>query len=79
MKKVLLTGLSSTSDEAGLRAWLGGFGTIVAIEFVRDGDAGAPLVVVEMDITDGEAFYLVSRISNYWHDGSLVSARLLPH
>jgi len=79
MKKILLTGLGPASDEAGIREWLGEFGAIVAVEFVRDGDAKAPLAVVAMEITDGQAFFIVSRISNYWHDGSLVSARLLPH
>ena len=79
MKKILLMGLGVTATEAGVRSWLSGFGPVLNVAFVRDGDAQAPLAVVDMDITDGHAFFIVSRLSNYWHDGSLVSARLLGH
>jgi len=79
MKKILLMGLSATATEAGIRSWLSGFGAVRKVDLVREGDATAPVAVIEMDITDGQAFLIVSRISSYWHDGSLVSARLLNH
>lgn len=79
MKKVLLMGLGAEATEAGVRTWLSSFGPVGNISFVREGDAKAPLALVEMDISDGQAFFLVSRISNYWHDGSLISARLMTH
>jgi hypothetical protein len=79
MKKILLMGLSATATEAGVRSWLSGFGAVRNVDLVREGEATAPVAVIEMDITDGEAFLIVSRISSYWHDGSLVSARLLNH
>jgi hypothetical protein len=79
MKKILLMGLSATATEAGVRSWLSGFGSVLNVDFVREGDAKTPVAVIEMDITDGQAFLIVSRISSYWHDGSLVSARLMAH
>ena len=79
MKKFLLMGLSPTVTEAGIRSWLNGFGPVCNVDVVRDGDADAPIAVVEMDISDGQAAFIVSRIQRYWHDGSLISARLLIH
>jgi hypothetical protein len=79
MKKILLVGLSPTTTEAGIRSWLSAYGPVNHVDLVREGDVQAPLAVIEMDITDDQAFLIVSRISSYWHDGSLVSARLLNH
>ena len=31
------------------------------------------------EVSEAQAFFIVSRISNYWHQSSLVSARLLSH
>jgi hypothetical protein len=79
MKKILLMGLSATATEAGIHSWLSGFGAVRKVDLVREGNATAPVAVIEMDITDAQAFLIVSRISSYWHGGSLVSARLLSH
>lgn len=78
-KKILLMGLSATATETGIHSWLSGFGAVRKVNLVREGDATAPLAIIEMDISDGEAFLIVSRISSHWHDGSLISARLLIH
>jgi hypothetical protein len=79
MKKILLMGLSPTTTESGIRSWLSGYGLVNHVDLLREGDDHAPIAVVEMDISDGQAFFVVSRIQSYWHDGSLVSARLLIH
>ncbi len=79
MKRILLMGLNAAVTEAGVRSWLSAYGSVINVDFVREGDAKAPLALIEMDITAGQAFLIVSRISSYWHDGSLVSARLLVH
>jgi hypothetical protein len=78
-EKILLMGLSATVTEAGIHAWLSSFGAVRKVDLVREGDATAPLAVIEMDITDGQAFLIVSRISRYWHAGSVISARFLMH
>ncbi|HEX8989888.1 MAG TPA: hypothetical protein VF816_18155 [Rhodocyclaceae bacterium] len=77
-KTILLTGLGRTATENGIRDWMRNFGPVVQVDFVRDGDASAPLAMVQMDVSEAEAFFIVSRISGYWHDGSLVSARRMP-
>ncbi|HTY99333.1 MAG TPA: RNA-binding protein [Rhodocyclaceae bacterium] len=77
MKKLVLSGLRATATEADVGAWLSRFGPVGAVRLVRDGDRQAQVAVIEMDISDAEAFHLTSRISRYWHDGSPVSARLL--
>ncbi len=79
MKKILLMGLHSTATEAGIRSWLNGFGPVCKVDVVRDGDTEAPVAVVEMDITEAQAAFIVTRIQRYWHDGALISARLLIH
>nr|WP_319563675.1 hypothetical protein [uncultured Rhodoferax sp.] len=79
MKKIILIGLSETDTVVGICSWLSGFGTVCNVELVRDGDVTAPVAVIEMDISDGLALHIVSRISRYWHGGSLVSAYLLRH
>jgi hypothetical protein len=78
-KKILLMGLSATATEAGIHAWLSSFAAVRKVDLVREGDPTTPLAVVEMDINDGQAFLIVSRISRYWHAGSVISARLLIH
>jgi hypothetical protein len=78
-KNILLMGLRATASEAGVHSLLSAFGAVRKVALVRDGDPTAPVALVEMDINDGQAFLIVSRISRYWHDGSLVSARLLNH
>lgn len=79
MKKILLMGLNPTTTEAAVRSWLSSYGKVEHVDLVREGDSRAPVAVVDMEISDGQAFFVVSRISSYWHDGALVSARLLPH
>ena len=78
-KAILLTGLRSTISVDGIRDWMCEFGPVYHVEIVRGGNAAAPLAVVEMEVSEAQAFFIVSRISNYWHEGSLVSARLLFH
>lgn len=78
-KKILIMGLRATATAAGIHSWLSGFGAVGKVDLVRDGEATAPLAVIEMDITDGQAALIVSRIQRYWHDGALISACLLVH
>lgn len=78
-KKILITGLRAGATEASIQSWLGRFGPVVQVDIIREGSAADPFALVEMDIGDGVAAYLVSRLSNYWHEGAVVNARLLHH
>jgi len=78
-KRIMLTGLGAAATEESIRAWLGCFGPVLRIDIIRDGDADSPVALVEMEIGDGAAASLVFRLSDYWHEGKLVNARLLIH
>jgi hypothetical protein len=78
-KNILISGLGAGSTEEGIRSWLGHFGPVVRVNIIRDGDATDPVALVEMEIGSEAAANLVSRLSEYWHEGKLVNARLLIH
>jgi len=78
-KKILLTGLGATSTEESILVWLSQFGPVLRIDIIRDGDTEHPIVLVEMNIDSEAAANLVFRLSDYWHEGRLVNARLLHH
>ena len=78
-KKFLITGLGFAATEEGLLAWLSHFGQIERVQVIRDGNPDEPVALVEMTISDGAAGYLLSHLTDYWHEGKLVSARLLHH
>lgn len=78
-KKILITGFDGADTEDNVRAWLGQFGPVAHVEIIRDGNADEPVVLAEMEIGDGAAAYLLSHLSDHWHNGKLVNARLLHH
>lgn len=79
IKKFLITGLGAASAEESIQAWLGQFGLVVSLKIIHDGNPAVPVALVEMDIDDEQAFHLVSRISNYWHEGYMVNVWHLLH
>lgn len=79
VKKILITGLGAGSTEESLRSWLSHYGQIDRVEIIRDGNAAEPVALLEMSISDGAAAYFLSHLTNYWHEGRLVTARLLHH
>lgn len=78
-KKILITGLGAAANEESIRSWLGQFGPVVRVDIIRDGEAADPVAFVEIEIGNEEAAHLVSRLTDYWHEGKLVNARLLHH
>lgn len=79
MKKILFTGLQADVTEEAVRASLEKVGPVCQVSIIRDGDPGAPVVIVEMDISDIEAYQLTTRVTDYWHDGYMINARLMLH
>jgi hypothetical protein len=79
MKKIMLTGLAGDVSEQRLRESLERVGPVANVTIIREGDTSAPVVVVEMDIDDEQAFRITSRVTDYWHDGHMLNARLLLH
>ena len=78
-KKILITGLRADIDEVGVRALLERFGPVTRVDIIRDGNADEPVALAEMSIGDGPAAYLTFRLTNYWHDGKVINARLMHH
>lgn len=78
-KKILFTGVDPSITEADVRAALAAVGPISRVAIVRDGDPQRPAVLVEMAISDEVAYRLTTRLTDYWHDGHLINARILVH
>lgn len=78
-KRILITGLRADVDEAGVRAFLERFGPVSQVDLIRDGNSDEPVAVASMEIGEGAAAYLVFHLTDYWHDGAMLNARLLHH
>jgi hypothetical protein len=79
MKKIMITGLGDDVSEARVRASLEKVGPVLAVTIIREGNPATPVVVVEMDISDQEAYRITSRVTEFWHEGHMLNARLLLH
>lgn len=79
MKKIMFSGLAADVTEEKIRESLARFGPINQVNIFRDGDPNQPIVVVEMEISDAVAFKITSRVTDLWHDGQRVNARMLLH
>jgi hypothetical protein len=79
MKKIMLTGLGGDVSEQRIRESLERVGPVVSVTIIHEGAASTPVVIVEMDIDDEQVFRITSRVTDYWHDGSVLNARLLFH
>jgi hypothetical protein len=75
----LFSGVAVDVDEKRVREQLEPIGPVVEVSIIRDGDPNRPVVLVTMDIDDDLVFRITSRVSHYWHDGNLITARVLPH
>lgn len=80
MKTIVLTGLASTVTEEEIRALLEvHYGSVEKVEIVRDGNPDLPLALVHMPLSDEAAFTLVQRLTDLWHSGHRINARLMLH
>ena len=79
MKKIMFSGLLPDVTEEAVRESLEKIGPVHTVSIIKDGNGSAPLVIVEMDISDAQAFQITSRVTDYWHDGHMINARLLLH
>lgn len=79
MKKIMFTGLKSSVSEEDVASSLEKIGPVLKVSIIHDGNPDEPYVIVEMDISDVQAYQLTSRVTDFWHDGHMVNARLLLH
>jgi len=78
-KTILIRGIGADATEEEIASWLGQFGPVEHIDIVRDGNPDAPVALVAMNIGQGAANYVVSRLTCYWHEGRLIKAYLMIH
>lgn len=79
MKKIMFSGLPADITEDSVRAAMEKLGPVGSLSIIREGNPDAPVVVVELDISDGWAHMITSRTTDLWHDGRVINARILPH
>ena len=79
MKKIMFTGIGPEATEEAIRESLERVGPVVDVTIVRDGDPKHPYVVVTMNIDDDTAYRLTTRVTDYWHNGHMINARMMLH
>lgn len=79
MKKIMFTGMLPDVTEEAVKAALEKVGAVTSVSIIRDGNPEEPMVIVEMDISDMQAYQLTTRVTDYWHDGHMINARLMLH
>ena len=79
MKKIMFSGLPADVTESAVRESLQKLGPVHSVLIITDGDPSSPAAIVEMSIDDEQAYKLTSRVTDYWHNGHMVNARLLLH
>lgn len=77
MKKILIKGLDAAVGEAAIRSGLARFGSVVRVAIERDQASAMPIALVEMDISDMAAEYLVFRLNSLWRKDSEARAELM--
>ena len=77
MRKILIKGLDAAVGEAAIRSGLARFGSVVRVAIERDQASAMPIALVEMDISDMAAEYLVFRLNSLWRKDSEARAELM--
>ena len=77
MRKILIRGLDAAVNETAIRSGLARFGSVVRVAIERDQASAMPIALVEMDISDMAAEYLVFRLNSLWRKDSEARAELM--
>ena len=77
MRKILIRGLDAAVGETAIRSGLARFGSVVRVAIERDQASAKPIALVEMDISDMAAEYLVFRLNSPWRKDSEARAELM--
>lgn len=76
--KLLMTGLSSEATEDRVKAGMEKLGPVTQVEIIEKGN-GAAWAIIEMPITDEQAFRITRQVTDIWHDGQFVNISILNH
>ena len=77
--KLLITGLPADVQEDALREAMEKMGPVLNVVIYREGSANNVWATVEMTISDEQAFQITTRITDIWHGGQFVNARIMLH
>ena len=76
--KLLLTGLPLEATAEKVREGMEKLGTVSNVEIVSK-NGPDHWAIIEMPITDEEAFNITRRVTDLWHLGRFVNLRVLNH
>jgi hypothetical protein len=76
--KLLLTGLPTDATTDRVRAGMEKLGPVTHVDIVDKGN-GAVWAIVEMPITDDQAFRITRQVTDIWHDGKFVNITVVNH
>jgi hypothetical protein len=76
--KLLMTGLPKEATSEGVREGMEKLGPVSSVEIVSK-DGPNNWAIIEMPITDDEAFNITRRVTDIWHAGQFVNLTVLNH
>ncbi len=76
--KLLLTGLPMDATVDRVKSGMEKLGPVTEVEIVDKG-LGAVWAIVEMPITDDQAFRMTRQVTDIWHDGKFVNLTVMNH
>lgn len=76
--KFLLTGLTTEATKSSVWSGMEKLGPVTSIEMVKQNN-GDQWAIVEMPVTDDQAFKITQRITDVWHAGKFVNISILNH
>lgn len=76
--KLLLTGLPTDATADRVKVGMEKLGPVTQVDIVDKGN-GAVWAIVEMPITDDQAFNITRQVTDIWHDGKFVNISILNH
>ncbi|MEN9880134.1 MAG: hypothetical protein RIQ55_780 [Pseudomonadota bacterium] len=76
--KLLLTGLPGDATADKVKVGMEKLGPVSHVEIVDKGN-DAVWAIVEMAITDDQAFRITRQITDIWHDGKFVNITIMNH
>ena len=74
--KLLITGLPSDTTADRVKSGMEKLGPVTHVEIV-DKANGSSWAIVEMPITDDQAFRITRQVTDIWHDGKFVNITIM--
>jgi len=76
--KLLMTGLPKEATPESVQAGMERLGPVSRVEMISQ-DGANHWAIIEMPITDEEAFNITRRVTDIWHAGQFINLTILNH